>query len=79
MKTMPEALRMNPPMASRDADFTHIRARAEWMAWVTCEAYAHGAASRDCSRDDRAALWIKARDYRRRAERVTKWQSGRVK
>lgn len=78
MKTMPVALRMDPPRESPDATFSHVRARAEWMAWAASEDYARGAMSRDCSRLDRAEMWRKARDYQRRAERVTAWKNGRA-
>lgn len=71
---MPTGLRINPPELLMNATMAHIRARAQWMAWATYEAYVQGATSVESTpRASRAAMLMKARDYRRRAIRVGDW------
>lgn len=51
-----------------------VRVRAEASAWVTRDAYRDDARNRPgISRSDRASMLRKARDYKRRAIRVSQY------
>lgn len=58
---------------------SEIRIKAEWWAWVTWQAYIDGAKhGLDLSRTDRAVHLWKAREYKRRAIRVSQWLNARA-
>lgn len=56
-----------------------IRARAEFLAWMTHDAYRDAAhCSPGLSRSERAVSLLRARDYKRRAVRVSQYLNRRA-
>ena len=54
-----------------------IRARAEFLAWMTRDAYRDAYKNSFAPAAERGALWLKAYQYKRRAIRVSQYLNRR--
>lgn len=67
------------PSADEVRSMADVRVRAEFLAWITHDAYRIAAChARDLSRSDRADALRKARQYRRRAIRASQHANSRA-